>query len=99
MKASVSRNQLKEIIRKVYLKNIIKEDVDEGLKTQISNILSNFFADEKNIDILCTNNVCEIRLDWDKLDATFAKRKFITIGGTGQSKQNDTFHITIRNDN
>jgi len=59
---NISRNQLKEIIRKVYLKNIIKEDVDEGLKTQISNILSNFFADERNLEIIGDGQYFEISM-------------------------------------
>jgi len=47
----VSRDQLKEIIRKVYLKNIINEDHLEEYKTIISSKLSNFFANEKNLNL------------------------------------------------
>lgn len=52
MNIKVNKKELKEIIRKGYLnsKKINEDHLDESMKTQICNILSNFFSNENNVE-------------------------------------------------
>ena len=95
--ANISRSQLKEIIRKVYLKDVIKENVDEGLKTQLSNILSNFFANEKNLIIDDEyDNYFKVEISSQALENTLNKAGFTSIPNDGFSIAGNIFILTLK---
>lgn len=88
----VSRQQLKEIIRKVYKRDIMKEGFyEEEIKTKLSNALSNFFSKENNLEIESTGDGSFIvRVDENKM------RDVLKSGGFFIDEQyNNYFELSI----
>lgn len=73
----VSRDQLKEILRKVYKKSLLKEDHLEEYKSIIASELGHFFSNEKNLnlteDYVGGQPVISIYVEMDKIKRLFGK--------------------------